>query len=354
MQKIHAEDAENDTNGGLQRIAVAIPVNLNSDNNGNWEKTSTGFNLWRLTIYVKNAHSLDFVFDKFWLPPKGKFFIYNSDTKESIGAITSKFLQGNKKQPSNFSTGIVLGDKITLEYYQPFEVKEKPIIHISTVYYGYRFVNEYKNRSFGSSGSCQVNINCSEGQNWQKEKEAVARILVKTPTGSGWCSGALVNNTRKNGAKLFLTANHCLDGVFDAKNNSNLSQWIFYWHYEHPSCANSSAEPPRYSTVGATVKANNAASDFALLELTQDPRNLPNFTPYYLGWDRSGNVETGAVGIHHPIGDVKKICFENNTISTVNIMQVVELLVVGVWFGILVLQKEVHQVHLYLMQIIGL
>jgi hypothetical protein len=43
------------------------------------------------------------------------------------------------------------------------------------------------------------------------------------------------------------------------------------------------------------------------LQLTQNPRNLTNFNPYYLGWDRSGSTGSGGVGIHHPMGDVKKI-----------------------------------------------
>jgi hypothetical protein len=44
-----------------------------------------------------------------------------------------------------------------------------------------------------------------------------------------------------------------------------------------------------------------------LLRLTEDPRNAANVTPYYLGWDRSGNAGIGGVGIHHPAGDIKKI-----------------------------------------------
>lgn len=310
-RQIQMEDRKND-DGGLQRVSVAIPVKLSSENDGSWEKTLNGLNVWRLTISVQDAQSLDFSFDEFWLPEGGKFFIYNPETQESIGAITNEFLQGDKKRPANFSTGMILGDKVTLEYFQPSEVKEKPIISISAVYYGYRFVNIYRNIGLDH---CQVNINCSEGQNWQAEKEAVARIYVKTPTGAGWCSGALVNNTENNLTPLFLTADHCLDGVFDAESNSNLSQWVFYWHYEHPTCSNSSTEPPIYSTVGATVKANNSTTDFALLELTQDPRNLPNFTPYYLGWDRSGNAGTGGVGIHHPRGDVKKISIDYRSLT---------------------------------------
>jgi len=149
------------------------------------------------------------------------------------------------------------------------------------------------------------------------EKDAIARIMVVSDYGSGWCSCSLVNNTNNDNTPYVLTANHCLQNdygqnLFDAISNPNASQWVFYWGYEHPGCSNGN-EPVHRSTVGATVVANNEVSDFALLRLTQDPRNLTGFTPYYLGWDRSGNSGTGGVGIHHPKGDVKKIATYNTS-----------------------------------------
>jgi S1-C subfamily serine protease len=50
------------------------------------------------------------------------------------------------------------------------------------------------------------------------------------------------------------------------------------------------------------VVANNIATDFALLRLTESPVSITG----YLGWDRSLPV-AGGVGIHHPREDVKKI-----------------------------------------------
>ncbi len=188
----------------------------------------------------------------------------------------------------DFSTGIIYDDKVTLEYYQPANTKYRPIISVSNIYYGYRYIQENNIglSSLGDSGDCQVNIICSEGSLWQNEKLSVARIYIKLPNGAGWCSGSLINNTANDFSPLFLTANHCFDGSFDAVTNPNLSQWIFYWDYESPDC-NNTTQPVIKSTTGATIKANNDVSDFALLELIQDPRDLTNFIPYSLGWDRS-------------------------------------------------------------------
>jgi hypothetical protein len=203
-----------------------------------------------------------------------------------------------------------------LEYYLPKRVKEQGIISIAYVVHGYRYINlpELLEAGFGTSGSCQVNINCSEGVNWQQEKNAVAMILVN---GNRYCTGSLVNTTANDRRPLFLTADHCLGGwansvKHDAITAPNLSHWSFYWHYESPECT-STFDPPFISTSGATVIANNSNSDFALLQLTENPLNKNGVTPYYLGWDRTGNGGTGGVGIHHPSGDVKKIATHNIT-----------------------------------------
>jgi hypothetical protein len=37
-----------------------------------------------------------------------------------------------------------------------------------------------------------------------------------------------------------------------------------------------------------------------------------------LGWDRSGNAGTSGVGIHHPMGDVKKISATNSIVNHPN------------------------------------
>jgi hypothetical protein len=122
-----------------------------------------------------------------------------------------------------------------------------------------------------------------------------------------------VNNTGNNYKPYLLTANHCIAPFgLDAITNNNAGQWVFYWEYEHPGCANSTTQPTLRTTTGARVVANNAYSDFALLSLTQNPRNLSGVTPYYLGWDRSGSAGTSGVGIHHPKGDVKKISATNS------------------------------------------
>ena len=317
IDTVTKEDQERERNGNkLKRISIGIPVSIRMDEYGLWTTLEDGGKLWQLQISAENAKTLDFVFSKFWLPEGGKFFIFNPLTLETIGGITSEYLLGSKNTPHRFSTAMVKGDNVILEYYQPKEVDELPIIEIAKAYYGYNPIIRTETCIY------EVNVNCSEGANWKKEKRAIAGIDIKLQNGY-WGTGALLNSTQANHSPLLLTANHCLLGhndlePKDALGDSDASDWIFYWNYELSGCAGSSPQFIR-TTSGATVIANNSYSDFALLQLQQDPLSLSSYIPYYLGWDRSGNSGTGGVCIHHPLEDYKKISTYNMTPITTQV-----------------------------------
>ena len=206
MNKVFREDSIRELKpNAFHRTGVPISVSFNSDSDGVWTDLPDGGKLWQLGVYARNAEALDFIFDKFVIPDMGKFFIFNPKTNETIGAITSEFLKNRKLKSQKLSTGVVRGDMVVLEYYQPREVQGMPIINASRVYYTY-----IPSPDFKSSCDNEVNVNCTEGANWQLEKNAVALVYCKFSIGSGWCSGALINNTRNDLAPLFLTANHCL------------------------------------------------------------------------------------------------------------------------------------------------
>jgi len=307
MRKIEQEDREDEANGIPPRFGYIHEVNYNLENSGEWTDLPDGDKIWRLTISCPDALSINLLYDKFWLPDGAKFFVYSNDRRHSIGAFTSVNNKGSSDDVQGFATGLVYGDQVTLEYYLPKDTKENGVVSVAYVVQGYRFI-PLPDKLYGQSGSCNININCAQGQNWQNEKNAVAMILVN---GNRYCSGSLVNTTENDRRPLFLTADHCLGGwansvKHDAITAPDLSHWLFYWHYESPGCT-STPGFPFSSTSSATVIANNPISDFALLQLTENPLNQNSISPYYLGWDRSGNAGTGGVGIHHPSGDVKKI-----------------------------------------------
>ena len=246
MAKIEKEDREDDEYDMPPRFGYRHKVNYNLNNSGTWYELPNGDKLWQLNVVCPNALSVNFCYDKFWIPDGGKLFVYSKDRKYTIGAFTSKNNKGDRKHLRGFATGLVFGGDVILEYYQPKNIRADAIISIEYVVHGYRYIKIDKN-GFDSSGCCMVNINCEEGQNWQNEKKAVAMILVN---GERVCTGSLINTTSLNQAPLFLTACHCLNDTLneDALSNTDLTYYTFYWNYEAPGCLNDSIEPLPCST----------------------------------------------------------------------------------------------------------
>jgi PKD repeat protein len=318
VQKLKAEDAEREAYGHPPRVGKVIPVKMSMDDEGQWTTLANGQRIWRLTIEAPGAIALMLTYDKFIIPEGGKLFIYNTDRSRVLGAYTEETnLKGEE-----FATEFINGDVITLEYVEPLRSKgqkavlkktNRPEIVISGVVYGYNHLyTEYtgdENRAklqFSPSGSCQVNVNCPEGANWQNEKKGVVRIV--TPTGGGYyslCSGSVVNNTTGNLDPLFLSAFHCYEEMTAAL----LNQTIYYFHYEVEGCIGRS-DPVVPTVVGATKLAESplpGGSDGVLLRLNTTADILQSYEVYYNGWDRRNTAAARGVGIHHPAGDVKKI-----------------------------------------------
>lgn len=129
-----------------------------------------------------------------------------------IGPITAR--ENNKA--GVFATDLIQGESIILELYEPLEIKEASILHINKVIHAYKDMFQAMSGGFGQSSSCNVNINCPAGNNWQQESNAVAMLLLAN--GDRFCSGALVNNATNNCQNFvpnLLTAFHCLDNNVD-------------------------------------------------------------------------------------------------------------------------------------------
>ncbi|MFK8102393.1 MAG: 3-coathanger stack domain-containing protein [Saprospiraceae bacterium] len=310
IEQLRAEDERDQQNNEPPRFGFGHEVDLDLYNAGSWYELPNGDRVWQLSFYCPDAVSINFLFKEYWLPEGAVLYVYNKDKSHQIGGFTAR----NNKisadlSPRGFATGLVYGDFVTLEYYEPKTVSSPGIISIEKVVHGYRVIDIRKadpQRNYQGSGSCQVDVNCAEGNDWQEEKRGVAIMLIN---GTRWCTGSLVNNTCGNFDPLFLTADHCLSGR-DAVTNSDASSFSFMWDYEALACGSSGSEPNFLTTSGATVLANDDepnSSDFALLRLDEDPADLSGFTPFYNGWDRNNNPGVGGVGIHHPAGDVKKI-----------------------------------------------
>jgi PKD repeat protein len=288
------------------KFAKFVSSDITINNSGNWTNAQNG-KIWSVDISSQDAKNLSLYFNQFWIPSGGKLFIYNKEKTQFAGPYTSK----NNHSSGLYASELIIGDHIILEYFQPSNQSELPLISIDKVAYGYKKVGGTLG-GYGSSDDCQVNANCSEGDNWENQKTSVCRIQIPDGQFVGLCSGALINNTSGNCQPLVLSADHCFSG--GNISNNDLNQTIYYFNYESSGCNNS---VPNYEAItGCQLLANSGNegdvgdSDFFLVELNSEP----TFDPYFSGWDRSNTGATSGVSIHHPSGDIKKISTFSQTL----------------------------------------
>ncbi|HNS47404.1 MAG TPA: PKD domain-containing protein [Bacteroidales bacterium] len=298
------------TSPGPYRIGKTIPVNVTCDNAGLWEDLAKGGKVWRLKLQSEGALAVSLYFDQFILPAGGELYAYNEMKTQVIGAFTDF----NNDPSGLFSTEIIQGESVTLEYFQPENVSLQPVISISDMAYIFRGVSfeTFPGNERGGSDWCMINVNCPEGDNWQYEKRGVVRQYMILPDSYiGWCSGSLINNTSWNLEPYVLSAHHCGEGC----SSGMFNQWIFYFKYEAATCTGNSG-PANFTMTGCQLKAEGdryVGSDFALYLLNQD---IPDtHEPYWNGWNRTNVASTSGVGIHHPMGDIKKISTYTQTLG---------------------------------------
>lgn len=268
----------------------------NISNSGIWQTIADGRRVWRMKISSEGAYSLGLQFSKFKLPTGAMLFVYNDQHSRVLGAYTE---QSNKKS-GKFAIEPLEGDELILEYVEPLGAEFEAQLEVSAVLHDFKNIFNIlrgSDSSVKSSGSCNVNINCAIGDDWQVEKQSVCHIIYGNYIGSG----ALVNNTNLDGKPYFLTAYH----VISSQTVANSA--IFYFNYEAANC--DSAEGSRSQSItGSDLLATTNHLDFTLLELSQMPP--ASYSVYYAGWDRSGRTPMNTTCIHHPNGDVKKISLD--------------------------------------------
>ena len=294
-------------------IGYTIKTGLNVDNSGVWNELANGDKIWRLSVTSIGAEALNVYFTDFYLPDGCELYIYNLDQSVILGAYTSL----NNSETGIFSTELLAGDQITIEFLQPKRMKDKPTFAISEIGHVYRNANFSKSslKDFGDSNPCEVNINCTEGNSWQKQKRGVARVMVKRGNSISWCTGTLLNNSRRDFTPYFYTAEHCGTGA----NDTDYLNWVFYFNYETLGCSNTATEPSSNTINGSQLLAKlslSEGSDFKLLLLQHE---IPSsYNPYFNGWSTADETSPSGVTIHHPGGDVKKIStYSQPLVSTI-------------------------------------
>ena len=304
-QQLSTFDYNDAKNGRVPAVARNISANITLNNTGTWTNLPGGDRVWRVQITAAGALALAPLFDRLYLPAGATMHVYMPDREEVLGAFTLD----NTPSVRAFCPGLIHGETCVIEYYEPATQKNKGILSINKVGYAYRDIRPLpQNNMKSGSGPCEVNVVCPEGDNWSDQKRSVVRIfVVVNDSTEGWCSGALVNNVRKDCTPYVLSAEHCTENT---GNSPLYAQWVFYFNYQATTCSGITGSAADMIN-GCKEIANSAdnggmsGSDFLLLELNHTPPTA--FNVFYSGWDITNTAADTGVGIHHPSADIKKI-----------------------------------------------
>ena len=295
---LQAEDALIDDQGVAPwRFGFNNHTNITTTNAGTWFDLPNGAKLWMLKVKCQGALTVNLTFEQTHIPAGNQLFAYNPSKDFILGAFTQQHIYDGQ-----LGTELIPGEQAILEYYVAPQ-NEIGHIQLAVVTHGYRTANEFVNKAFGSSGSCNMNVNCNDGLPWTQQRNSAVMLVSGS---SGFCSGALINNTLNDGKPYVLTANHCY---------SNPANWIFRFNWQASNCNNPASSPTFQSLSGAVLRSRRTPSDFCLVEITGGLVNgsVPlDYNPYFSGWDKSGTIPSSTVSIHHPSGDIKKISFDDN------------------------------------------
>ena len=306
LENIALQDSINDLDKTLpRRYGIVRDVTLDVKQQGTVTTLPNGDKVWLLGIKSPNALNLSVNFNNFNLPQGGRLYLYNGSQTDVSRTYTSNQNTPNKVLGSWF----IEGDEIWVEYYQPSYSTQTAEIKISGVIHGYRMgeVTRYvqQSRGLNDSGDCNYDVNCPIGNDFEEYKNTLKKAVALLNLGNGYlCSSVLVNTTSDEKKPYLLTANHCLE-------NSNPAYWSvrFNWMSPNPVCGealNSDDIAANFTMSGAQLRANNSLSDFVLVELYNP---IPeSWDVAFAGWDRTDELPLFEVGIHHPNGDIMKVC----------------------------------------------
>lgn len=256
-----------------------------------------GSTLYRLGFRAEKAVFMDLSFERFRLPQGGYAYLYNPQSGEQLGPYFPEDIHDSL----GFSTGLLEGKQAVLLCFLPAG-KDTADVRLHCVIAGQKaFFNS------DETPPCLINTACSEADPYRDIVQSTVLLYME-----GYlCTGTLVNNTAQDATPYILSASHCMENI----GSPHYGSWKFYFNITSATCASNTNGPKVYDPdlqvlTGCQLVARGKNSDFMLLKLNQ---KIPeSYRAYFSGWDRRNYPpQSGVVGIHHPMGDYKKISLSN-------------------------------------------
>lgn len=305
VEALQAEDASIEGKSHPLRIGVTKDVMYSNYNSGRIDLLPDGSKIWRLKFHMEGATFTSMNFSTFEIPNGAELYLYTPDQEYVIG----KFTNANLMEDGTFYPQEMPGDEIIVEYYEPANAAFAGKLVIDQISQGYYdFFHIYEKDVEGglgnAEGTCHPNAICYDAT-WHDQ---IQSVVCYTMTSGGYvymCSGAMVNNTARDGKQYLLSANHCYEA----------GTWKFYFNYQATTCQGTNGSTLRTAT-GYTLKAKDngdSSSDFMLVEITGTIN--PTFNVFLAGWNNATTAPTNPTqcgAIHHPGGDIKKFSVPQN------------------------------------------
>ncbi|MFG5776310.1 trypsin-like serine protease [Comamonas sp. J-3] len=297
---------------GVPRSVAATSTAAQTQSALQWQTLADGSQAAAINIESGGAYGLRAGVQVESLPDGALLRVYSQEHPNAIvqtsGAEVNALLAQNRKAGASgadantwWSPDVGAGNA-TLEVVLPAGTAVSQLrIAIPTISHIYQNLAlpteaEWADSTKAASGSCNLDASCTN--NYQTERNAVARMAFTEGGSSYLCTGTLVNNTKGDFKPYLLTANHCIS------TQSAASTLQTAWFYRSETCnATSPGSNLAVRNGGADLLYATASTDSSFLQLKQ----MPPAGVTYAGWDaRTLSTGLATYGLHHPQGDMLK------------------------------------------------
>ncbi|MDH1333141.1 S1 family peptidase [Comamonas thiooxydans] len=283
-----------------------------------WAGAPDGGQVAAISITSTGAHGLRLGLVVDAMPDAAELRLYRKDRSKTGFETTGKAINeaiarnrradGDTRAAGIWWTPDLGADEVTLEIALPAGLSTSQLrIAIPTLTHAYvnlalpvelELRDSLVPRNVGDAAGCELDASCAD--QYAVERNAVARMTYVGPDNRYYyCTGSLLNNTKRDYTPYFLSASHCIST--QAAATSLRTDWFF----RSASC---NSFEPNASTLalqrGATLLYSTAVTDATLMRLNE----VPPAGATLAGWDARGTAVTGTAiyGLHHPQGDLLK------------------------------------------------
>jgi hypothetical protein len=263
-------------------ISARFGAAANADSHSVRARSAAGVTFWGTKVIVGDAYGIRLHLTGVAVPPGTKFWSYGTEGRPVSFGLELLGPGGDLWTPITF------GETAYLDVEVPSSSSEGRL--------SIPEVAEIRPLAAPTEPPCAIDAACVSAETFPaiaEARKAVALVQFMIGNVAAWCTGTLLNDTAQDGMPYLLTAHHCIS---DQPTASSLQA---FWDYDAPTCGGTvPALSSLESSVGATLLATGASSDFCLMQLSSVPSSRS-----FLGWDaRPSPVESGTTlyRLSHP------------------------------------------------------